>query len=189
MPLVSRLSEFHSPPSVPVVLVWCVLPNPSTTVLRIWVRYALSSRVERRLELLLQESSPKCPQGFFFYFLENPPAQSCCSIQGRACPLTQPTSLARPGTARVRAPHGPTLNSSQPAPTVSAVFTTLHPYSPPCDLKQPGLSWCSSSPVRQGRVPLTRLSPRSPAAGLAGGRGSGAAVALVPVLVPGTFLS
>ena len=73
---------------------------------------------------------PKVPWSVFF--LRNPPAQSCHSIQGRACPLTQPTSPARPGTFRVRTPHSPTLNSPQLAPTVS-VGLPLCPYSPPCD--------------------------------------------------------
>ena len=45
--------------------------------------------------------------------------KSCCSIQGRACPLTQPTSPASPGTVWVRALHGPTLNSPHPTHTVS----------------------------------------------------------------------
>ena len=89
------------------------------------------------------------------------------SVQGRVCPLTQPTSPAIPGTVWVRVPHGPTLNSPQPVPTVS-VGLPLHPYSPPCDFKQPGLSWCCSSLVWQGREPLTQLSPRNPAAGRAG---------------------
>ena len=145
----------------------------------------VGSRVERRLEMLLQGCSPKCPPGSFSFW-ENPPAQSYGSLlQGRACPLAQPTSPARPGTVLVRVSHGPTLHSPQPVPTVS-VGLPLLPYSPPCDLKQPGLSWCCSSLVWQGREPLAQLSPRSPAAGP--GR-PGAAVALVPALVPGTFLS
>ena len=45
-------------------------------------------------------------------------------MQGRACPFTQPTSPARPGTVRVRAPHGPTLNSPQLVPTVSVGLPT-----------------------------------------------------------------
>ena len=105
----------------------------------------------------------RTPEGIFLFgkiLLLNPAAPS---IQGRACPLTQPTSPARPGTEWVRVPHGPTLNSPQPAPTVS-VGLPLHPYSPPWDFKQPGLSWCCSSLV-----------------------GSGVAAALVPVFVPGTF--
>ena len=121
--------------------------------------------MERRLELLLQGNSPKCPGGSFFFFgkilLVNPVAPS---VQGRACPLTQPTSPARPGAVRVRIPHGPTFNSPQPAPVVSQGFP-FHPYSPPCDFKQPGLSQCCSGLVWQGTEPLTRLSPRSPAAG------------------------
>ena len=55
-----------------------------------------SGQVERKLELLLQENSPKCPRGSFSFW-KNPPAQSCHSIQGRAYPLTQLTSPARPG--------------------------------------------------------------------------------------------
>ena len=39
----------------------------------------------------------------------------------------------------------------------------LHPYSSPCDFKQPGLSRCCSSLVWQGRDLLTWLSPKSPA--------------------------
>ena len=108
----------------------------------------------------------KIPQSApeYLSFWENPPAQSCCSIQGRACPLTQPSSLARPGTVRVRAKHGPTLNSPQTAPTVPVCLAPC-PYSPLCDFKQPGLSQCCSSLVWQGRVLLTWLSPRSPVVG------------------------
>ena len=103
------------------------------------------------------------PKGLFLFW-ENPPAQSCCFIQGRSCRVAQPTSLARPGTVRVRAPHSPTLNSPQAVPMVFGVFTILLPYSPPCDLKQPGLSPCCSSLVWQGGGGelLTWLSPRSP---------------------------
>ena len=93
------------------------------------------------------------------------------SIQGRACPLTQPTSPARLGTLWVRVPHGPTLNSPQPVPMVS-MGLPLCPYSLPCDFKQPGLSQCCSSLVWQGRELLTWLSPRSPAAGPVGGCGA-----------------
>ena len=88
-------------------------------------------------------------------------------MHGRACVPTQPTSPARPGTVWVRALHSPTLNSPQLIHTVS-VGLPVCPYSPPCDFKQPGLSQCCSSLVWQGRELLTWLSPRSPAAGLAG---------------------
>ena len=107
------------------------------------------------------------PKGLFLLgkiLLLNPVAPS---VQGRACLLTQSTSPARPGTVCVRVPHKPTLNSRQPVPTVSMCLP-LYPYSPPWDFKQPGLSQCCSSLVWQGREPLTRFSPRSPAAGLAG---------------------
>ena len=79
----------------------------------------------------------------------------------------QPTSPVRPGTVRVRAQHGPTLNSPQPAHTVS-MGLPLCPYSPPCDFKQPGLSWCCSSLVWQGMELLAWLSPRIPVAGQVG---------------------
>ena len=106
------------------------------------------------------------PEGLFLLgkILLNPAAPS---IQGRVCPLTQPTSPARPGIVQVRAHHGPTLNCPQPAHMVS-MGLPLHPYSPPCDFKQPDLSWCCSSLVWQGREPLTWLSPWSPVAGRAG---------------------
>ena len=74
---------------------------------------------------------PKVPQRVFFFLgkilLLSPVAPS---ILGRACPLTQPTSPARPVTVRVRVPQGPSLNSPQPAPMVS-VGLPLRPYSPP----------------------------------------------------------
>ena len=101
---------------------------------------------------------------FWKILLLNPVAPS---VQGKACPLTQPTSPARPGTVWVRVTHGPTLYSPQPAPMVS-VGLPLRPYSPPCDFKQPDLSRCCSGLVWQGREQLTRLSPRSPGAGPAG---------------------
>ena len=127
---------------------------------------ALASPVERRLELLLQESSPKCPQGSFSFL-----GKSSCSIlplhtrKGLSSHTAHLSRYSR--TVCVRAPHTPTLNSPQLVPTVS-VGLPLCPYSPPCDFKQPGLSWCCSSLVWQGREPLTRLSPRSPAAGPVG---------------------
>ena len=104
----------------------------------------VGGQVERRPELLLQGNSPKYTQGYFLFgkiLLLNPEAPS---IQGMACPLTQPTSPARPGTVPVRVLHGPTLNSPQPVPVVSL---PLCPYSPPCDFKHPGLSWCCSGLV------------------------------------------
>ena len=131
---------------------------------------------------------PKVPQRVVFFLgkilLLNPVAPS---VQGRACPLTQPTSPARLGAVGVRITLGPTFNSPWPAPVVPLGFP-LHPYSPHCDFRQPGHSQCCSGLVWQGRGPLTWLSPRSPAAG-PGGHGPGAAAALVPTLVPGTFLS
>ena len=122
----------------------------------------LGSQVERRLELLLQGNSPKCPRGSFSFW-ENPLAQSCDSLHIRKG-LSSPATL---GTLQVRAPLGPTLNSPQLVHMVS-VGLPLRPYSPPCDFKQPCLSRCCSSLAWQGREPLTWLSPRSPAAGPAG---------------------
>ena len=125
----------------------------------------MGGEVERRLELVAAGEFPKVPQRVFFFLgkilLLTPMAPS---IQGRACPLTQPTSPARLGAVLVRITCGPTFNSPRPAPVVSLGFP-LCPYSPPCDFRQPGLSQCCSGLVWQGRGPLTQLSPRSPAAG------------------------
>ena len=137
--------------------------------------------VDRRLELLLQ-NSPKSPQGSFSFW-ENPP-QSCCCIQGRACPLAQPTSPARLGTVQVRAPHGPTLNFPHPTPTVS-VCLPLRPCSPPCDFKETGLL-VLLKPCLAGKLAVCSLLG---VLHQARGHRPGAAFALVPVLVPGTFLS
>ena len=118
---------------------------------------------------MLQGNSPTCSRGSFSFW-ENPPALSypaAPAVQGRACPLTQPTSPSRPGTVQVRVAHGPTLNSPQPVPMVS-VGLPLCPYSPPCNFRQPGLPRCCSGLVWQWRGPLTWLSPRSPVASPAG---------------------
>ena len=76
-------------------------------------------------------------------------------------PLQLNHRLSRSGSHTTRLS---TLPSQHPG----LVCLPLRPYSSPCDFKQPGLSWCCSSLVWQGREPLTRLSPQSPAAGLAG---------------------
>ena len=105
---------------------------------------------------------PKVPQRVFFFLgnilLLNPVAPS---VQGRACPLTQPPSPARQGAVRVRISCSPPFNSPRPAPVVSLGFP-LCPYSPPCDFRQPGLSQYCSGLVWQRRGALTQLSPRSP---------------------------
>ena len=119
--------------------------------------------VERRLELLLQGNSPKCPRGSFSFW-----EKSSCLIlwlppykEGPDVSHSPPLQLGCPHQDRT---HGPTCNSPQPATAVSLGFP-LHPYSPPCDFRQPGLSQCCSGLVWQRRGPLTRLCPRSPAAG------------------------
>ena len=128
---------------------------------------------------------------FLFFFLKNS-SYSSLPLQTRTWPLTQPNSPTRPGTDRVRVRHCP-ASTSQPASTVSVgahrpcVFATLSLF-PLCDFKHPGPSWCCSNLVWQGREPLTWLSPKNPAADLAGAR-PGAAAALVPLRVPGTLLS
>ena len=146
----------------------------------------MGGRVERRLELLLEGNAPICPGGSFSFgeiiLLLNPVAPS---IQGRACPLTQPASPARPGAVWVRIAHGPTFNSPQPAPVVS-VGLPLPPYSPPCNFRQPGLSQCCSALVWQRRGTLTWLSPRSPVAGPAGA-GLGLQLPWSPCLSQGPF--
>ena len=72
-----------------LVIAWglrCALSPPS--VLWIWAWYPHSPvgkpgvQVDRKLELLLQENSPKCPRGTFSFW-ENPPSQSCSSLRTR----------------------------------------------------------------------------------------------------------
>ena len=131
---------------------------------------------------------------FTFSFWEIPPANACQSIQGRACPLIQPTSPARLGTIRVRAHHSPALNSPPAnahslrgcSPPLCVCYFTLIPL-PVASSNQCLSRWCSNL-VWQGREPLTWFSPKSPAADL-GGTGPGAAATLVSALVPVTLLS
>ena len=107
------------------------------------------------------------PRVFFFLgkiLLLNPVASS---VQGRACPLTQPTSPARPGAVRSGS-HTAQLSTLLSQRLRVSLGFPLRPYSPPFDFRPPGLSQCCSGLVWQGRGPLIRLSPRSPAAGLAG---------------------
>ena len=121
---------------------------------------ALSSWVERRLELLLQESSLNCPGGSFCFW-ENPPVQSCCSIHGRACPLTQLTSPTRPGMSG-SGPHTAQLSTiphRRPVVFVGLPLRPYCPYSPSCNLKQPGLSHCCSTPVWQGKGAVNSALP------------------------------
>ena len=161
--MVSRLSELHSSRSVPVV---SPLPGDWSCCCR---------RVPQ-----------SAPEGLFLFekfLLLNPAAPY---KEGPVLSHSPPLQLYWDCLG-----HGSTRPNSQlswAGAHCLLVFTTLLPYSPLCDLKQPGLSQCCSSLVWQGRESLTRLSPRSPGAGPAG-RGPGAVVALFPMLVPGTFLS
>ena len=121
--------------------------------------------VERRLELLLQGNSPKCPRGSFSFW-----EKSSCSILWHPPYKEGPDLSHSPllqlgqGLSGSGLHTSLTFNSPRPAPAVSLGFP-LRPYSPPCDFRQPGLSQCCSGLVWQQRGPLTRLSPRSPAAG------------------------
>ena len=133
----------------------------------------------------------KFPKVFLrvYFFLE----KSSCSILplplykeepilSHSPPLQLDQGLSRSG------PHTAQLSTLPSLAPTASVGLPLHPYSPPCDFKQPGLCQCCSNRVSQGKEPLTRVFPRSPVAGLVGAK-PGAAVALVPTLVPGTFLS
>ena len=102
------------------------------------------------------------PEGLFLFeriLLLNPALPgSLCTRKGLSSHSAHLSSYA--GIVRVRAPHSPTLNSPQPAPSVSGLqVCSLCPYSPPCNFKQRGLSWCFSSFVWQGRELLTGSLP------------------------------
>ena len=62
----------------------------------------------------------------------------------------------------------PSQRPQSPWVLTAPVCLPLHPYSPPCDFKQPGVSRCCSNLVWQGRKPLNWISLKSPAADLAG---------------------
>ena len=85
------------------------------------------------------------------------------SIPGRACLLTQP-SLQLDQDCPNQDPTQPNSQLSPASAHSLRGFTTSSLF-PSCDFKQPGVSRCYSSLVWQGRELLTRLSPRSPAAG------------------------
>ena len=91
--------------------------------------------LERRLELLLQENSPNCPQVslyFHFFFLRNSSCSILRSIQGRAHPLTMTTSPARLGDCPGQGPTQPNSHSPQLVHMVS-VGLPLRLYWPPCN--------------------------------------------------------
>ena len=129
--------------------------------------------------------SQSAPEGLFL-FREKPPAWSCGSLQqGRAWPLTQPTSPASLGAVRVRIASSPTLNSPQPAPTGLLGFSTSSLF-PTLRLQATRSLTVLLRPCLAGEGAVNRLSPRSPAASCTW---PGAAATLVPTLIPGTFLS
>ena len=143
--------------------------------------------MEGRLELLLQGNSPKCPRGSFSFW-----EKSSCLIlwlplykEGPDLSHSPPLQLGR-GLSRSGS-HTAQLSTllSQHLWSPWVFHFVLIPLP---DFRQPGLSQCCSGLVWQQMGPLTWLSPRSPAAGPARGW-PGAAATLVPVLVPGTFLS
>ena len=170
MPVVSRPSELHSPWLVPVVSG----PSPAPP------RYTLFPGAS---DLGLKPPTPWREHQLVGWRGD----WSCCCCRG--IPQSDPEFFEKILLLSPAAPYkgGPVLSHSPPlwldqdclgqGPTgpdsqLSLAgthglcgFTTLHPYSPPCDFKQPGLSPCHSSLVWQGRELLARLSPRSPGAG------------------------
>ena len=142
----------------------------------------------RRPGWLLQENSPNShPMTLFSLFLFEiflllKPATP---YEGLASHIAQHSKQ----TGNYLGQGPPTPKSPQLASAVSVgtqrpcVFVTSSLF-PPCDFKQQGLSPCCSNLVWQGREPLTRFSPKNPAADLAGA-GPGAAahcICLLPLL-------
>ena len=149
------------------------------------------SQVERRLELLLQKNSPNCPQVSLFFFslflfekifLLNPAfTYKGGPVLSHSPPLQLDWGLSGSG------PDTSQL-STLPSQCTRSPWVYHFVLIPLPATSSNQISGCCSNLVWQGRGPSTRLSPRSPAAGLAGS-GPGAAAALVPALVPGTLLS
>ena len=103
-------------------------------------------------------NSPKCSQGSFLCV----EGESSCSILclllykegpvlSHSPPLQLNHRLSRSGSHTTRL-------STLPRQHPGLVCLSLCPYSPPYNFKQPGLSWCCSSLVWQGRELLTWLS-------------------------------
>ena len=138
--------------------------------------------LEWRLELLLQGNSPKCPRGFFSFW-----EKSSCSILWLPPYKDGPVLSHSPLLQLGRGLSGSGSHTAQ----LSTLFSQRPQVSlglPLSPLPLPATSGnqvshsFTSGLVWKGRGPLIWLSPRSPEAGLA-------REALVPVLVPGTFLS
>ena len=91
------------------------------------------------------------------------------------------------GTVCVRAQHSPALNSPQPAPKVQCVYHTLFLFPSQQPQATGSLSVLVKPPLAGEGAINSALSQES--CGRPCGCGPGAAVALVPTLVPGTFLS
>ena len=140
----------------------------------------------------IPQTATKC-LFFHFFFLRN---SSCSSLplhtrKGLSFHTAHLSSYT--GDYLVQGPSPPNSQLSPASAQSPWVLTDpmclpLHPYSPPCNFKQLGLSQCCSNLVWQGRELLTQLSHENPEADLVG-TGPGAAVTLVPSLVPGTLLS
>ena len=129
---------------------------------------------------------PKVPRRVFFFFekiiLLNPAAPyKEGPVLSHSPPLQLDQELSRSG------PHMAQF-STLPSQCTRSPWVYHFVLIPLPATSSNQISGCCSNLVWQGRGPSTRLSPRSPAAGLAGS-GPGAAAALVPALVPGTLLS
>ena len=125
-------------------------------------------------------------------FSHSPPLQLDQGLSGSGLVKSQ---LSIPPTWRTKSlwvsthgAHMSTWSTYEHTGFIAPVCLPLCPYSPPCDCKQPDLSWCCSNLAWQGREPLTRLSPKNPVADPVGD-GPGDAAALVPVLDLWTLLS
>ena len=143
--------------------------------------------VERRLELLLQGNSPKCPRGSFSFW-----EKSSCSIlwlplykEGPVLSHSPPLQLGRglSGSGSHTAQLSTLLSQHPWSPWVYHFVLIPHPATSGNQVSTVLLRPCLAG---EGAVnpALSQESCGRPRTG-----GSGAAATLVPVLVPGTFLS
>ena len=113
----------------------------------------------------MQENSPNCPRVSLFFFFKSLFLFKKFLLLNPATPYKEGPVLLNSAPLQL----GPGLSGSGPHmaqlstlpsrhPPVS-VGLSLHPYSPPCHFKQPGVSPCCSSLVWQGREPLTGSLP------------------------------
>ena len=147
---------------------------------------ALGNQVERRLELLLQEDFPKCPRVLFFLLEKilvlNPAAPYTDGpVLSHSSPLQLDWGLSGLGPHMFQFSTLPSWHPQSPCVYHFVLIPLLATSSNQISLGTAQALFAGEGAINSA---LSQESCCRP-----GGRGPEAAVALVSVLVPGTFLS